>query len=876
MSNRNKIFLSIFYSVFWLFSSFNNQVASSQTNDIYGLKFLSYEVKKDLRTSLDLTPVRPLEVKGSFTLSFNFRYYRNYTAYGYIFRLIANNSANFDFLSKTSSLQDNDIEFVAGSVYTNIHYKLNEIINDTVNDWIYSVIHFDLEKNTISINLNGIVKTDTFDIKEIRDIRIVFGANSYNRFSTSDVPPVIVKDIRFEAQGKNKRYWKLDQSGKIAVLDLLGRNEAEVLNPVWVVDDHSRWKRKYSLTAKQYPQIAFNSHDSRVFIVEDDHLQVVNLFADSVSTIKYKSGRPFMPQSNQLIYNPLKNELWQYIINSPKIAKYNFKTNTWDNTGQANSEPAYWHHNKFFSSFDHRLMTFGGYGFYRYKNQVYGLNEESGNWEEIAVTGFIKPRYLGALGYSNKPYEVLIFGGYGNETGKQELSPESLYDLYSLNLKSYRFTKLWELNNAEVSFSLGNSLIVDSAKDCFYALCYPVHKYSTNLFLAKFGISNPEMTIISDSIPYFFQDTESFCDLFYSGLTKELIAITSRYLDNNQSEVSIYSLSFPPVKPGGEQLKKSAAGSSKIISILLSSIAIFAVVAILFILLKKLKIHQSSGKKRMTSISQPGTVLNINDSEKASLSESMDISTEKGSDTVRKCSIQFLGGFQVIDKNSRDITGLFTPTLKQIFVMILLSSGEDGKGVSSVLLKDNIWFRKSKESARNIRGVYIRKLRMLLVEIGDVKLVNNNSYWTICVGTDVDYDFGRVTYLLQNIRKIQDIVQDYFSELIMLGLKGPLLPDLEYDWLDKHKADYSNEIIDVLLDFSKRLDLQIDIKLIIQIADSVFSNDPLNEDALQLKCKVLNDNGKHSLAKNVYESFAREYLNSMGSHFDRSFNDLVI
>lgn len=876
MSFQNRIFLSVFFASFWFFSFVIYQDASSQTNDIYGLKFASYEVKKDFRTSLDLTPVRPLEIKGSFTLSFDFRYYRNYTAYGYIFRLIANNSTNFDFLSKTSSFQDNDIEFVAGSVYTNIHYNLNEIINDPVNDWIHSVIHFDLEKNTISINLNGIVKTDTFDIKEIRDIRIVFGANNYSRFSTSDVPPVIVKDIRFETRGKNIRYWKLDQYDKIPVIDLVGRNETEIINPVWVVDDHSRWKLKYTLTAKQYPQIAFNSQDSRVFIVEDDHLQVVNLFADSVSTIKYKSGRPLMPQSNQLIYNPLKNELWQYIINSPGIAKYNFKTNIWDNTGQANSEPAYWHHNKFFSSVDHRLMTFGGYGFYKYKNQVYALNEISESWEEIPVTGFIKPRYLSALGYSNKPDEVLIFGGYGNETGKQELSPESLYDLYSLNLKSYRFTKLWELNNVEVSFSPGNSLIVDSAKDCFYVLCYPGHKYSTNLFLARFGISNPGMTIISDSIPYFFQDTESFCDLFYSGLTKELITITSRYLDNNQSEVSIYSLSFPPVKPGGKQLKKSAAGSSKIILILFSSIAVFAVLAIVFNLLKKLKIFQSPGKKILTPISQPRAGLNINDSEKASLSESMDLSTEKSFDTVRKCSIQFLGGFQVIDKNSHEITGLFTPTLKQIFVMILLSSGEGGKGVSSVLLKDNIWFRKSKESARNIRGVYIRKLRMLLDEIGDVKLVNNNSYWTICVGTDVNYDYGRVTYLLQNIRQNPDIVQNYFNELIMLGLKGPLLPNLEYDWLDKHKADYSNEIIDVLLDFSKRLDLQKDIKLIIQIADSVFSKDPLNEDALQLKCKVLNDNGKHSLAKNVYESFAREYLNSMGSHFDRSFNDLVI
>jgi two-component SAPR family response regulator len=817
-----------------------------------------------------------LEVKGSFTLTFDFRYYRNYASFGYIVRLIANNSSNFDFISKTPSLQDNDIEFIAGSSNTNIHYNLNNVITDSVRDWIHSVIHFDLGANTISINLNGVVKTDTFNIKGIRDIRIIFGANNYSHFSTSDVPPVIVKDIRFETHGKNKRYWKLDQYDQMPVKDIERRDEASVINPIWVVDDHSRWKLKYTINTKQFPQLAFNGQDSRMYIVEEDQLRVVDLITDSVSTIKYKYGRPLMSQSNQLIYNPLKNELWQYIINRPGIAKYNFETHSWSNTEQSNSEPAYWHHNKFFSPVDNRLMTFGGYGFYRYKNQVYAYNEISVSWEEIETTGFIKPRYLSALGYSNKHDEVLIFGGYGNESGKQELSPESLYDLYTLNLKTFRFKKLWELNNVNVSFALGNSLIADPAKDCFYALCYPVHKYSTRLFLARFGISNPEMTVISDSIPYFFQDTESFCDLYYSAVTKELISITSRYLDNNQSEVSIYSLSFPPVYTGGEELKESAVSFSKIIRILICSIAIFAVVAFTLILFKKLKVFRSAGKKRLTPIDQAGSVSDISDSEKDSLSEYNDILiTEKSSDTYRKSSIQFLGGFQVIDKNSRDITGMFTPTLKQIFVMILLASGEGGKGVSSLLLKDNIWFRKTKESARNIRGVYFRKLRMVLDEIGDVKLINSNNSWTISLGKDIDYDYGRVMNLIFNIRQTTDIVHEYFRDLILIGSKGPLLPGMEFDWLDKHKADYSNKIIDVLLDFSKKLDFQKDIKLIIQIADSVFVNDPLNEDALQLKCKVLSNNGKHSLAKNVYESFAREYFNSMGSNFDRQFNDLV-
>ena len=122
MNFQKRYLFTVFLTVSCFFS-FLNQDAVCQSYDIYGLKFASYEVKKDNRTSLDLTPDKPLEVKKSFTLSFDFRYYRAYSAYGYIFRLITNNAINFDLLSKTSSLLDNDLEFVAGSVYTNIHYK---------------------------------------------------------------------------------------------------------------------------------------------------------------------------------------------------------------------------------------------------------------------------------------------------------------------------------------------------------------------------------------------------------------------------------------------------------------------------------------------------------------------------------------------------------------------------------------------------------------------------------------------------------------------------------------------------------------------------------------------------------------------------------
>lgn len=40
-----------------------------------------------------------------------------------------------------------------------------------------------------------------------------------------------------------------------------------------------------------------------------------------------------------------------------------------------------------------------------------------------------------------------------------------------------------------------------------------------------------------------------------------------------------------------------------------------------------------------------------------------------------------------------------------------------------------LWADKSDESAQNNRRVTIRKLKVLLEEIGGIELVNTNTYW---------------------------------------------------------------------------------------------------------------------------------------------------
>lgn len=865
--NRLKLHRNFLNLFFVAILSVSSEISDCQPVINYGLRFASYEVSKDLRTSLNLCPEKPLRTRDKFTLKFDFRYYRYTNTYGYIFRIVSDNSKSFDLVSKTSFEQDYDLKFVAEAADTKIHFDLDEILPESTDNWINAAITFNKETNVISLTMNDITRSDTIDISEISSLSVMFGANSNSRFSTSDVPPIVIKDVKIFTGEKEIAFWKLDQHADIPARDLIKGKEASVLNPVWEIDSHSNWEPRFSLRTSQYPQIAFNRKKGEVYIVEGDKLNIYYLSGDSVRSTAYRMGRPLGSMSNQLIYNEYRDELWQYVINVPVISRYSFSTNSWNTNQKSISEPNFWHHNKLFSCTDSSLLTFGGYGFYTYKNVLNIYSEAGGKWETPKVEGFIRPRYLAAMGYSADPERILIFGGYGNESGKQEHSPESLYDLYSLDLKNFEFTKLWELSGVRDNFVVGNSLIVDSLNNCFYVLCYPPHKYSSSLFLAKFPVSGPEMIIISDSIPYSFQDTESYADLFLSERTGELIAVTSSFVEDNQSEISIYSMEYPPVSPDEKmhtQVKSgmNLTGKLTMLFILLTSLSLTG-----YILKRRKGFGPGQGKKMNNDIKPANK--NVRE-----LREIIDAARES-SVNPDYCKIRFLGGFQVFDQDGKNISGQFTPTLRRLFVMISLSTVNMGKGVSSVFLKDNFWIEKSKENARNIRGVYLSKLRMILRKIGNVRLDNNNDYWQLSIDKAICFDYAQALELMGIIRGRDDLIPELYKELLIIGSKGTLLPEMEYDWLDKFKSDYANNIIDTMLMISNHPEIRDNVETVLQIADIIFINDALNEDALRLKCRLLNDNGKHSLAKKIYESFAKEYSLSLGTPFQRSFNDLV-
>jgi len=111
--------------------------------------------------------------------------------------------------------------------------------------------------------------------------------------------------------------------------------------------------------------------------------------------------------------------------------------------------------------------------------------------------------------------------------------------------------------------------------------------------------------------------------------------------------------------------------------------------------------------------------------------------------------------------------------------------------------------------------------------------------------------------------------------LLQIIGRGSFLHQIEFPWLDDIKSEISNRALDLLVEAGKNLHSAANAEQMVEIADYIFNFDQINENALILKCQGLSYLGRHSLAKNVYEKFARDYRHMYGEDFNKSYTSIV-
>jgi hypothetical protein len=831
----------------------------------YGLEFVSFEAVQEKRTSLNLTPTKPFSFPDGFKMSFDLICYpRMDYNFGYIFRIIGQNSHYIDFLMNESYLR-----IINSEDEVPVEYQVNELMSLKKPVSVPFVIMFDVKKKTANITVGR--KNYSFEIPYIKDfktVHIVFGRNDKPDMPTTDVPKVTISDIRInDIKDKPLYYWKLAAHTDKGVYDELKQRFASVDNPAWLLDNHALWKKRLEIRSCLNPQIAYNHANNSITIADRKDFRIYDTKTYSLIYDKPVTGKLQSYHANQLIYNSVDNRCYSYNMDinpaNSTITSFDTLTADWGNVNKTSNYIHFQHHNRVFVPSDTSLYTFNGYGHHKYKNSVMKYSFNDRQWSELRFSGDrIHPRYMSAFGMIDA-HRALLFGGYGNETGLQDLSPRNYYDLYEIDLRSMTSKKLWEIDYVKSPFLVANSLVADTALRCFYALCFAHQQFNTTLALVRFSIDKPEYETVSDDIPFSFRDVLSYADLFLNRETNELTAVTytSSTVDSI-SVVSLRSLAYPPISTSALLQLPTKSGNHKTLLFVILAVAIVAVIVLL--MYKK--------KRSLAQLPPQESIENEDDD-----AEDADVATQHDVPLPPKQSVFFFGGFRVIGREGKDLTDEFSPLLKQLFLLILLNTLEkDSKGISSTKLKDILWFDKSVESVRNNRGVMLNRIRRIFERVGTVSIEGQNSYWTIRLGDEIKCDYRDAIMLIDKMKHSTTRTNADLKLLLSLVSRGYMLPNVQTEWADTFKSEFANNLVDLLLEISNGNDIKLSNKETVNLADAILIHDVLNEDAIKLKCTALVRMGKIGLAKTVFNSYVKEYSALFGVNYKSTFDELRI
>jgi two-component SAPR family response regulator len=211
--------------------------------------------------------------------------------------------------------------------------------------------------------------------------------------------------------------------------------------------------------------------------------------------------------------------------------------------------------------------------------------------------------------------------------------------------------------------------------------------------------------------------------------------------------------------------------------------------------------------------------------------------------------------------------------LKELFLIIVLYTIRNGRGISSEALNEILWHDKPEKDAKNNRSVNLAKLKAILEKIGNGIISKESAYWQFAIPDDDIYvDYKKFVSLLQGA---SDAGRNYIRPLVDIIKRGAFLSQTEYDWLDDIKSDISNAVLDLCLGYIKNINISKDPEFIIEITNCIFYFDQVNEEALTYKCKSLILLKRHTLANNTYLKFLKEYKDIYGSDLGKSFQEII-
>lgn len=816
----------------------------------YGLHIQTFPHPAHEFTSLALENGNPIRT-GNKETTLEFKVWnRDENVFGVVFRILTDQNKTIDLMY---SVADNDARFPNLIINNNVYPLGKELRLDC---WIDVTLKINPADRSIILIYDGEqISIDGSDILPVHDFRVYFGKCSVAQFELDNVASINLKDIRISQKGDPIREWDLKFHQDSICIDKVGSNPARIENGKWLIDDHMLWRRIHRQEFESTPSIAFDPATATFYMANDDkQLYTYNCIEREMLVRDVVDGEFAAVYPNGLFVIPETGNLLSYNLDQNIYTFFDFNRIAWKNNRipEKKHKEHYWNNTVTWNPEDSTLISFGGYGHYQFNQELLISHPLSSTPQKRTHLKEIDPRRSSASVLVDSI--LYIFGGRGCPSGKQEMTQRYYYDLHAVNINSMQVFKLWDIQERPVNgdFVPSSNMIFDEKNDCFYIM--------TNQLggtMMRLDRNEPKIEITSLPIWEFYNAQHLYANIYQSG--DRFYYVFEQTPTNGNSLVSIYEITSPVVVLANAMISTQTAndqkGSSrgKNTTLIISALALLILISSAYLYRRKQVAKKVRNRKSEIS---------------ADMHQVEEIPDSRHYDFSRQ-SICFFGGFKVKDKNGEDITDMFTPTLKSLLIILILYTVKNEKGLSGNKLLQALWFDKTEESAKNNRNVYMSKLRNILERIGDVKIVNQKGFWSICFEDDTICDYIEAQHLFTE----QNGNQDTLEKLVELLLRGVMLPNVEEDWVDSFKNDFSNRTIDFLTGLLRNSDLSD--TFLLRIADTLFQHDFINEDALRVKCSILYKQGKKGLAKTVYDAFCKDYQSSLGTSFPTSMLDLI-
>jgi len=233
-----------------------------------------------------------------------------------------------------------------------------------------------------------------------------------------------------------------------------------------------------------------------------------------------------------------------------------------------------------------------------------------------------------------------------------------------------------------------------------------------------------------------------------------------------------------------------------------------------------------------------------------------------------KNQIQLFGEFKAIDNAGVEITELFTPKVKELFLFTLIYTLKSGIGASIRDINDVLWEGIPSSKVANNRSVTLNKLRKILLQFDGIEIVSTGGYLQTKIKKPFYCDYVSAFRLCQIPEGLSKQQLVSFFEFVK---RGRFLKGINWPWLDEIRGFTGNQVIDNLLNLAAVYQKELNLTEIEKIAQRILDYDDLNEEAIYLQVWALQKTNNSNLAKFNFTSFTKKYESSFGEPYPMNF-----